>query len=54
MFKHLTCIPHLNPTYNHAHNTLNAKYGKHMICFMAIIVNFKSILSMDNPNVIPT
>jgi len=27
--------------YNHAHNTLNVKYGKHMIWFMAIIVNFK-------------
>jgi hypothetical protein len=41
--------------YIHAHNTLNAKYGgEHMIWSMAIIVDFKSILSMDNLNVIPT
>ncbi len=40
--------------YNHAHNTLNVKYGEHMIWYMAIIVNFKSILSMDILNVLPT
>ncbi len=48
--------------YNYTHNTLNVKYRKYMIWSMAIIVDlklqylvhFKSILSMNNLNAIPT
>jgi len=62
MFQVLDLYSSFKP-YIITHNTLNIKYEKYMIWSMAVIVilklqhmqvYFKSILSMNNLNVIPT